>query len=857
MLKLKPFSGIVIILSFVLFFFCSRTRTYYQEGVSLELARYRAKQIYDVHYVLEFQIPDQKDASVSGKVEVHFKPLKARHGVILDFQPGEDYIHNLTVNGIKSIYNVMNGHIYIDANGLVPRQNNKIEIEFTSSNQALNRSDEFMYTLFVPDRASTAFPCFDQPDIKATFDLTLAIPPNWNALSNGPITYDEVFDDLRVIRFASGKPLSTYLFAFTTGVFEVLSETRNDKTMHIYHRETDEEKINRNATVIFNQHFEALEWLENYTGIPYPYDKFDLAILPGFQYSGMEHPGAIWYRDTRLLLDTDASITRQISQASLIAHETAHMWFGNLVTMQWFDDVWLKEVFAGFMADKIINEFFPDVNHRLSFILSHYPRAWSVDRTMGTHPIKQQLDNMKMAGTLYGPIIYNKAPIVFEQLELIMGEEDFKAAVREYLMTYTHGNADWNDLALIFDAHSSHNISAWSKAWIYGKGLPGIGYTLAKNGQSEFITVETDGDYHRKEFPAQLLSSVMVKNDKPAEQTIWLDKSQVIARLVNNFNKPDAVILNGAGTGYGFFKMNEQDINYALSHAWALESEILRAILYLNINENFLNHFIGKDDYFEFLMDALLMEKDEQLQNYLVSNLMVLCNNFLEYGKDQTYSKRVESLLWNKFSEVPVTSKELFFETWLKLSRSNESIQLMKDIYEGRMKVGNYQFSEQNLTDLVCELVIRDPASKVLLEKELERLKSPDRQRRLIFIKPTLSDDKSQRDSFFEGLLKPENRNPEPWVLEALYYLHHPLHKGQGIDYIPTSLELLPELQQTGDIFFPQNWLRATLQNYNSPVVADMVMDYLSGNPELSENLRLKVYQSADILFRSKVANSD
>jgi aminopeptidase N len=817
------------------------------------MARYRAKQIYDVHYVIDFHIPEKKDVPVSGSVIIHFKPLKARHGVILDFQPGPDFIHELKLNGEKPIYNVMNGHIYIDANGLVPRQTNTIEIVFTSSDQALNRSEEFMYTLFVPDRASTAFPCFDQPDIKATFDLTLTIPENWTALSNGPNTEDSVEKNSRIMKFSPGNPISTYLFAFTAGIFDVISESYNGRTSQIFHRETDQDKITRNAEIIFAQHFSALNWLEEYTGIPYPYEKFDMAILPGFQYSGMEHPGAIWYRDARLLLDKDPSITRQISQASLIAHETAHMWFGNLVTMEWFDDVWLKEVFAGFMADKIVDEIFPGVNHTLRFLLTHYPRAYSVDRTKGTHPIKQELNNMNMAGTLYGPIIYNKAPIVFVQLEKIMGELNFRNAVREYLTVFYHGNADWDDLAIIFDKYSPNDITDWSDAWIYGKGMPDIQHELKKTDDEKIaaMTLILSSDNNHSRFPLQFLAAGFLIKDSLVKNLIRLDKSPYNYILERETEIPKMIILNGGGLGYGYFKMTETEIEYALKNFGKIEDEIFKVASLINMHENFLNGSVKKGDYFNFLRRSIEKEQDQQIQNYLVLNLIQMCHNFLDYENSDHYKETTENLLWKKFLDSPPPAKELFFETWLRLSRSEKSVQIMKEIYQGHLKIENYIFSEQNLTNLACELVIRDPGSADLINKEINRIDNPERKRRLKFISPALENDKMIRDQFFDGLLLAENRNPEPWVIDALYYLHHPLHAGQGLDYIQQSLQILSEIQRTGDIFFPQNWLIATLQNYSNPVVVDMVREYLDQNPELSENLRKKVLQASDIVFRS------
>ena len=832
---------------------CQRSlRGFYEEGVSHDLAKYRARQIYDVHYDLSFQIPEKKDQPIQGKVHIYFKPLKARHGLILDFQPGEDYIHNIIVNGSATEYDVMSGHIYLDANGLVPRQENIIEISFTSSDQAMNRSDDFMYTLFVPDRASTAFPCFDQPDIKATFDLVLEIPEKWIAMSNGPLIKDETHGETRMMNFSKSDPISTYVFAFAAGQFRELSETRNGFTINILHRETDQQKIERNIPAIFDQHFHSLKWMEEYTGIAYPYEKFGMVILPGFQYSGMEHPGAIWYRDARLLLDENPPITRQISKASLIAHETAHMWFGNLVTMEWFDDVWLKEVFAGFMADKMVAEMFPDVNHQLQFLLNHYPRAYSIDRTRGAHPIKQELSNMKMAGTLYGPIIYNKAPIIFEQLEEIMQAVNFQSAVREYLLTYSHGNADWDDLVRIFDKHSSENITKWSNAWVYGKGMPEVSHEINRDeAESTVISVFQKSPPGQNQVFSQLLKGFGLAGKQTFRTEFFIRSKDAYEKFLETAYTPELILLNANGKGYGFFILKEKEIQYAVENIHSIDDENIRAALALNMHENFLYGNIDVHLYFDFVLDALWYETNQQLQNYLLSNLERVCLNFLRYEKEPLYSGKAEYILWNILQKDDIKGKELFFESWIKLARGLESLNQMIKIYKGDFIIEGFTLSEQNRSQMALEIAMRSPENSDLLEKELDRLENPDRKLRLKFIMPAVSQNKEERDAFFNKLMQAENRNPEPWVLDALYFLHHPLHDGQGKEYISESLFLLEEIQKTGDIFFPQNWLNATLRNYNDPKVAEMVSQYLNDNPDLPENLKLKVYQAADILFRS------
>ena len=222
---------------------------------------------------------------------------------------------------------------------------NSINIFFDVQDQSLNRRDRLLYTLLVPDRARTLFPCFDQPNLKATYTLELAIPKEWCAVANYRIENEEVVEDYKKILFSPTEPLSTYLFSFVCGEFEHCERTRGDRTIGLYHCESDPKRIAQ-CDDILQEVFYSLEWLERYTAIDYPFGKYDLIIIPGFQYGGMEHTGATLYSDRRMFLSQNPSDNERLSRSRLIAHETAHMWFGDYVTMEWFSDVWTTEVFS-------------------------------------------------------------------------------------------------------------------------------------------------------------------------------------------------------------------------------------------------------------------------------------------------------------------------------------------------------------------------------------------------------------------------------------------------------------------------------------------------------------------------------
>ena len=370
-----------------------------------------------------FRVPGDRSRPVEGRVVVRFT-LRAPAEVVLDFAQPADRVRAVRAADRDVPFAARNGHIVLAAD-VTRAGENAIAVDFVAGDEALNRGDDFLYTLFVPSRAQLAFPCFDQPDLKARYTLTLTLPETWQVAANAA---ESAAPSRRGrgnrSRAASRKPsrCRPTCLRLPPAASRSRPPSRGGREMRMLHRETDAAKVARNRDQIFDLHAAALAWLEDYTGIPYPFGKFDFVLIPSFQFGGMEHAGAILYNAAGLMLDASATQNQLLGRASVIAHETAHMWFGDLVTMRWFNDVWTKEVFANFMAAKIVNPSFPQVNHELRFLLDHYPSAYQVDRTAGTNAVRQTLANLNDAGQMYGPIIYDKAPVVMRQLELMVGE---------------------------------------------------------------------------------------------------------------------------------------------------------------------------------------------------------------------------------------------------------------------------------------------------------------------------------------------------------------------------------------------------------------------------------------------------
>src|SRR5499433_3554440 len=285
-----------------------------EPGVPLSLATQRAQAIEGLTYNLSFSIPADPAQPVSGHVIIRFATKDISHPVVLDFSPGADYLKSVSVAGKSSHYRLLKDHIIIPK-GEIASEDNTIDIAFRAGDALLNRNPDFMYTLFVPARAHLAFPCFDQPNLKARYALELDVPSGWQAVANGAETFHETAGDRVRIRYAETQPIPTYLFAFAAGKFQLEATERNGRWYRMFHRETDEKKVERNKKAVFDLHASSLEWLEKYTGIPYRFGKFDFVLIPSFQFSGMEHPGAIYYNSSSILLDESATENQMLIRA--------------------------------------------------------------------------------------------------------------------------------------------------------------------------------------------------------------------------------------------------------------------------------------------------------------------------------------------------------------------------------------------------------------------------------------------------------------------------------------------------------------------------------------------------------------
>ena len=820
-----------------------------EPGVSLALATERAQSIEALRYDLAFAIPVAPTAPITGKAVIRFNAKDVTRPLVLDFSPGADHISSISVAGRPSHFRLVKDHIIIPSSELAS-EDNAVEISFRAGDASLNRSPDFMYTLFVPARAHLAFPCFDQPNLKARFALELTIPENWEAVSNAEETFREQLGDRVRTRYAETQPIPTYLFAFAAGRFQVETTERNGRWYRMLHRETDAKKVERNKKAVFDLHASSLEWLEKYTGIPYRFGKFDFVLIPSFQFSGMEHPGAIYYNSSSILLDESATENQMLNRASVIAHETSHMWFGDLVTMQWFNDVWMKEVFANFMAAKIVNPSFPKVNHDLRFLVANYPAAYAVDRTAGTHPVRQELENLDEAGSLYGAIIYQKAPIVMRQLERLIGADRLQSGLRSYLKQFQFGNATWLDLVRILNEHSDVDMTAWSRAWVEEAGRPSI-QTVIDGPRLAFI--QSDPQRGRSLRWTERMEVLIGTSKGITSIPVELQNERTEIAIPAGSAPPQFVLPTGGGLAYGDFILDDNSRAFLLRHLPELTDPLVRGAAWVTLWEEMLGRRVQPSDFLSVALGALELENTEQNVQLVLGYVDNVFWRFLSADVRREIAPKLESVLRTGIDRAASsTMKSTYFSAFRSTVTTTSGIVFLERIWRREQKIRGLVLSEPDEAAMALDLAVRSvPSAAAILEEQHNRLTNPDRKARFEFVRPALSERQEMRDEWFAKLSDVQNRRREPWVIEGLRYLHHPLRAAPSEKHLRASLDLLREIQRTGDIFFPKNWMDATLGGHNTRTAADTVQAFLNAQKDYPIRLRRIILQSADELFRA------
>ncbi|MFL6206336.1 MAG: M1 family metallopeptidase [Acidimicrobiales bacterium] len=406
-------------------------------------------------------------------------------------------------------------------------------------------------TQFEATDARRAFPCWDEPDLKARFAITLHVAEDLRAVSNARVASDEVIDGRRRVRFAETMTLSTYLVAFIVGPLEATEPV--DVAGTPLRLLCPPGKLHLTTFGLDVADF-SLRYLADYFDIPYPGDSMDLVAIPDFAFGAMENLGCVTFRETLLLADPHHATQGELQNVvDVIAHELAHMWFGDLVTMKWWNGIWLNEAFATFMELKVTDAFRPEWDRWVSFGLAR-STAFDTDSLKTTRPIEYPVISPADAEGMFDVLTYEKGAAVVRMLEQYLGEEEFRAGLRKYMANHQYGNTETTDLWDAIEEASGEPVRRIMDSWIFQGGFPIISVEASDDGrqlrfrQDAFQYLPDEQDATRWAVPLQLRyaleSGEVVRTTTLLEDdTLTLDLPEPVVWVVANAD------------GHGFYRV--------------------------------------------------------------------------------------------------------------------------------------------------------------------------------------------------------------------------------------------------------------------------------------------------------------
>uniref|UniRef100_A0A8C9TEL4 Aminopeptidase n=1 Tax=Scleropages formosus TaxID=113540 RepID=A0A8C9TEL4_SCLFO len=412
-------------------------------------------------------------------------------------------------------------------------------------------------TQFEATDARRAFPCWDEPAIKATFDITLIVPKDRVALSNMNVIDRKPYpddDNLLEIKFATTPIMSTYLVAFVVGEYDfVESQSSDGVTVRVY---TPVGKAEQGKFAL-EVATKTLPFYKDYFNVPYPLPKIDLIAIADFAAGAMENWGLVTYRETALLIDPKNSCSSSRQWVALVVgHELAHQWFGNLVTMEWWTHLWLNEGFASWIEYLCVDHCFPDYDIWTQFVSADYTRALELDALDNSHPIEVNVGHPSEVDEIFDAISYSKGASVIRMLHNYIGDEDFRKGMNIYLTKFQHKNASTEDLWDCLEEASGKPVAAVMSSWTKQMGFPIIVVDQEQHGEDSVLKISqkkfcASGPFNGETCPNWMVPISICTSEDPSRPklTMLLDSPETTV-TISNLGPSQWVKINPGTVGF-------------------------------------------------------------------------------------------------------------------------------------------------------------------------------------------------------------------------------------------------------------------------------------------------------------------
>ncbi len=572
-------------------------------------------------------------------------------------------VHSVTLNGVELDAAAIADGTRIQLDGLAERNELTVvaDHEYTNTGEGLHRfvdpvdGEVYLYSQFeVPD-SRRVFAVFEQPDLKATFRFTVTAPASWVVVSNSPVESRTEEGDAATTVFATTKRISSYITAIVAGPYqsvhsELTSADGRTIPLGIFARASLFEYLD--ADYIFDITRKGFEYFESKFDVAYPFEKYDQLFVPEFNAGAMENAGAVTFTETYVFRSkvTDAIKERRVVT---ILHELAHMWFGDLVTMKWWNDLWLNESFAEWASTIATAEATEWHEAWTTFQAMEKSWAYRQDQLPSTHPVVATINDLEDVQVNFDGITYAKGGSVLKQLVAWVGEEAFFAGVSAYFRKHAWGNTELRDLLAELEAASGRELTTWSQKWLETAGVNTLRPELSVDDSgviTSFAVLQSaPADYptirpHRMAIgfydlvDGALTRTHRLELDVDGERT---DVPELVGR-----SRPALILLNDDDLAYAKIRLDEVSLATAIEHLAAIESPLARAIVWGSVWDATRDAESKPSDYVRLVLGNIATETESTTLRTTLTQLTTVARLYVDPARREQTIVEVADALW-------------------------------------------------------------------------------------------------------------------------------------------------------------------------------------------------------------------
>ena len=817
----------------------------------------RSARVSNVAYVLDFTLTGKE--SFSNSTTVAFDLKDNAQPLTLDLDKAT--IKRLVVNGKEVAapqYN--NWFITLAAADLLAGRNSvtvEFERQHSTNGEGLHRMVDpvdgrvYTYSHFEPAAAHQMFALFDQPDLKATYQVSVTAPADWTVVSTARESKVEQAagaPNARRWTFPASKILSPYNFSLHAGPYKVWEDAKSAKyPMRLFARQSVADQVD--PAIWFEYTRQGLAWFDDYFGIPYQYGKYDQLLVPDFLYGAMENAGAVTFAEHSFLHKEKMTGAEKHDLASVIMHEMAHQWFGDLVTMQWWNGLWLNESFASFMGTLATAEAteFKDTAWQY-FYSQGKAGAYVQDQRVTTHAIETPVPSTANAFDNIDAITYSKGASTLKQLRHLLGEETFRKGVHNYLVQYQWKNARLDDFIGSLAAAAGRDLGQWTQDWLYQPGVNTItanysckagkidAFSLQQSAVAQFPTL--------REQRVQL--ALMQKKGKQLKVARVLPVTYKGAATAVPELKgaacPDLVYPNYQDWGFVKAKLDARSFATARQDVSKVEDKLLRTMLWHSMWDNVRDGELPLNEF----IDTVLANAPSERDYVLLGDVLGKTHNALRYlrtmAADAAYTRQVEDrigkMAWERASATEGDFQRRWFNTYLAAAGNAASLERLAALLDGRGKLPGLKLSQELRWDIIALLNRKAvPGAEARIAAEQAKDKSDSGELAAVAAQAARPDPQVKQE-WLARIGDPQTKLPFSRLRSAMHALYPSTQVALNEQSAAARLAQLPLLDKSAGPVFMRDYAGVMIPATCTAHSVQRLADAAAANPGLSAGTR-------------------